>query len=97
MMFSGLDSVNFIDEISSLFCNAICSSFLPCLYSNNVIGFYCHFYSSENNAEKTVTVTKNRILASCCSDSGKYFAVCDDFKQLHLYRFDADWKIISQR
>lgn len=42
-------------------------------------------------------MSKNRILASCCSDSGKYLAICDDFKQLHLYKFDVDWKLISQR
>ncbi|CAC5409707.1 TRM82 [Mytilus coruscus] len=52
---------------------------------------------SDNNADKSVTSTKNHILASCCSDSGKYLALSDDIKQLYLYKFDAEWKIISRR
>ncbi|CAG2218146.1 TRM82 [Mytilus edulis] len=52
---------------------------------------------SDNNADKCVTSTKNHILASCCSDSGKYLALSDDIKQLYLYKFDAEWKIINRR
>ncbi|KAJ8299677.1 hypothetical protein KUTeg_023737 [Tegillarca granosa] len=41
---------------------------------------------------------KNRILASKFSPSWKYFAVCDDQKQLHLFNSsEAEWKLISRR
>lgn len=56
----------------------------------------CHF-SSENNDEKNSTTAKNRILASSCSESGKYLALCDDLKQLHLYKFDEQWNFLNLR
>lgn len=95
--FDDLHSVNFIDEIPSQICDAICLSFLPQVFAILDIGIYCYRFSSENNDEKNVTAAKNRILASSCSESGKYLALCDDLKQLHLYKYDEQWKFLNLR
>ncbi|XP_046579147.1 tRNA (guanine-N(7)-)-methyltransferase non-catalytic subunit WDR4-like [Haliotis rubra] len=39
----------------------------------------------------------NRVLASAFSLSGQYFAVCDNQKQLHLYRTGQEWTLVSTR
>lgn len=42
-------------------------------------------------------VKKNWILASAFSKSGTFFAVCDDQKQLHVYRTTPKWELLSTR
>ena len=40
---------------------------------------------------------KNWILASAFSKSGTFFAVCDDQKQLHVYKTGPKWELLSTR
>ncbi|KAL4225660.1 WD repeat-containing protein 4 [Mactra antiquata] len=41
--------------------------------------------------------SKNCVLASCFSESGKYFAIGDDQKQLHVYKVSPKWELVSSR
>lgn len=51
-------------------------------------------FSSEENDESR---SSNCALASAFSKSGKYFAVADDEKQLHIYQVEDAFELLSTR
>ncbi|XP_048241978.1 tRNA (guanine-N(7)-)-methyltransferase non-catalytic subunit wdr4-like [Haliotis rufescens] len=51
----------------------------------------------EEEEERLTENGGNRILASAFSPSGQYFGVCDNQKQLHLYKTGQEWTLVSTR
>ncbi|XP_052235226.1 tRNA (guanine-N(7)-)-methyltransferase non-catalytic subunit wdr4-like isoform X2 [Dreissena polymorpha] len=56
----------------------------------------CQKEADEDASEKSVA-RKNCVLASAFSRSGKYFAVSDDYKQLHVYQVTTTLDLLSSR